>query len=74
MSQSKREALNKMKTLNPSIIINLKKDLSYAIKKNDYNLLSPEVICLSKELDKLMTPIFETQLNSYLNLNSNSNQ
>lgn len=62
-----------MEISNPSIIIKLKKDLTYAIQKNNYNLLAPEVIRLSRALDQLMTPIFETQLNSYLPRKSNFN-
>lgn len=43
-------------------IILLKKELAYAIERNHYDLLSPEVLRLSRELDCLMTPLFENQL------------
>lgn len=44
-------------------ITSLKKDLSIAIEKNNYNLLSSEVILLSQTLDRLMMPLFKHQLN-----------
>lgn len=44
------------------MIVLLKKDLERVIEKNHYNLLSPEVIKLSAELDRLMTPLFKRQL------------
>ncbi|MDF2614707.1 MAG: hypothetical protein K0S71_2493 [Clostridia bacterium] len=51
-----------------SLIINtLKKELILAIIQNDYNLLSPEILSLSKQLDELMVPLFKNQLkNSFL--------
>lgn len=48
----------------PNEIIHLKKLLSLTIKKNHYNLLSPEVLTLSKQLDLLLNPLFEEQLES----------
>lgn len=51
-----------MENMNSSNIISLKKDLSCAIIKNHYDLLSPEVLILSKKLDELMTPYFKNQL------------
>lgn len=51
-----------METSTPAIIISLKKNLTQAIEKNHYNLLSPEVIKLSTELDRLMLPLFKRQL------------
>lgn len=43
-------------------ILTLKKDLAHMIEKNNYNLLSPEVIALSQKLDCLMIPLFKRQL------------
>lgn len=43
-------------------IISLKKDLARTIEQNHYNLLSPEVIELSIQIDCLMTPLFKQQL------------
>lgn len=51
-----------METSIPTIIISLKKDLARVIEQNHYNLLSPEVIKLSTELDHLMIPLFKKQL------------
>ncbi len=45
-------------------IIHLKKILSLTIKKNEYNLLSPEVLQISTQLDLLLNPLFEKQLES----------
>lgn len=53
-----------MKTSTLTIIMSLKKDLLKAIEANDYNLLSPEVIQLSNELDRLMLPLFKRQLDN----------
>lgn len=50
----------------PNEIIHLKKTLSLTIQKNEYNLLSPEVLQLSTQLDLLLNPLFEEQLkNTY---------
>ncbi len=43
-------------------ILNLKKELCATITANNYNLLAPEVLTLSQELDHLMTPLFSSQL------------
>ena len=51
-----------METSITTIIISLKKDLARVIEQNHYNLLSPEVIKLSTELDHLMVPLFKKQL------------
>ena len=52
-----------METSTLTIIKSLKNDLLKAIEANNYNLLSPEVIQLSHELDRLMLPLFKRQLN-----------
>jgi len=44
----------------------LKKELALAIIRNNYNLLAPEILSLSKQLDDLMTPLFKTQLETAL--------
>ena len=51
-----------------TIIMALKKDLARLIEQNHYNLLSPEVIKLSTELDRLMTPLFRRQLDTDLSI------
>lgn len=51
-----------METSTPTLIMKLKKDLLKAIEANNYNLLSPEVIDLSNELDRLMLPLFKRQI------------
>lgn len=51
-----------METPNLAYIIKLKRKLSHIIIQNNYNLLSPEVIRLSKELDQLMLPLFIKQI------------
>lgn len=43
-------------------ILNLKKELCATITANNYNLLAPEVLTLSQELDLLLTPLFLSQL------------
>ena len=45
-------------------ILNLKKELCAVIAENNYNLLSPEVLTLSQELDNLMAPLFSSQLHT----------
>lgn len=52
----------------PSIpIINaLKKELALAITRNNYNLLSPEILSLSTQIDALMIPLFKIQLEETL--------
>lgn len=57
------EATILMETSTHTTIMTLKKDLLKVIESNNYNLLSPEVINLSNELDRLMLPLFERQLN-----------
>lgn len=59
-----------METPNPYILTTLKKRLSLAIVQNHYNLLSPEVLILSQEIDLLMNPLFENQLKKYIFLNT----
>lgn len=59
-----------MSTPSSPIINVLKKELTLAIIRNNYNLLSPEILNLSKQLDDLMTPIFKTQLETAFLLNS----
>lgn len=54
-----------MEITTPVTIILLKKDLNRALEKNHFDLLSPEVIALSEELDRLMMPLFEHQLQLY---------
>lgn len=51
-----------METSTLTTIMALKKDLLAVIKANNYNLLSPEVIKISSELDRLMLPLFKRQL------------
>lgn len=51
-----------METSTLTTIMALKKKLLAVIKANNYNLLSPEVIKLSSELDRLMLPLFKRQL------------
>lgn len=51
-----------METSTPYTITTLKKQLALALKNSQYDLLSPEVLTLSKMLDVLMNPIFEGQL------------
>lgn len=58
-----------MEITNLATIISLKKELSIAIEKNHYNLLSPEVISLSQKLDLLMTPLFKYQLDETFPIN-----
>ena len=53
-----------MKTSTQPVIMSLKKDLLEAIEANNYNLLSPEIIELSSELDRLMLPLFKRQLDN----------
>jgi hypothetical protein len=43
----------------------LKLDLHDSIVKNNYNLLSPEVLALSIQIDELVLPIFQAQLDFY---------
>jgi hypothetical protein len=47
----------------------LKKELIIAIVRNNYNLLSPDIISLSKQLDDLMIPLFKSQLEETILLN-----
>ncbi|MBP3887846.1 MAG: Spo0E family sporulation regulatory protein-aspartic acid phosphatase [Cellulosilyticum sp.] len=53
-----------MKTSTLTIIMSLKQDLLKVIEANNYDLLSPEVIELSSELDRLMLPLFKRQLDN----------
>ncbi|MBE6022040.1 MAG: aspartyl-phosphate phosphatase Spo0E family protein [Cellulosilyticum sp.] len=53
-----------METSTLTTIRTLKKDLLKVIEMNNYNLLSPEVIKLSNELDRLMLPLFKRQLDN----------
>lgn len=54
-----------MDTSNFYIISNLKKELILAIIHNQFNLLSPEVLTISKQLDVFMNPLFKDQLINY---------
>ena len=58
----KREAFISMETPTLTHISTLKKKLAYAIAENHYDLLSPEVLLLSEELDRLMIPLFTQQI------------
>ncbi|ONI47230.1 hypothetical protein AN643_04785 [Candidatus Epulonipiscioides saccharophilum] len=52
-------------------ISNLKQSLSNSIESENFDLLSPEVLYISQELDQQMLPIFKQQLdyhNAYLHL------
>ncbi|OOB79222.1 MAG: hypothetical protein ATN33_06255 [Epulopiscium sp. Nele67-Bin001] len=51
--------------VNNSSISKLKNDLSHSIITNNYDLLSPEVLQLSQELDTQMLPQFQQQLDFY---------
>ncbi|MDF2878464.1 MAG: hypothetical protein K0S30_1560 [Clostridia bacterium] len=51
-----------MNTPSSHVIETLKKELTLAIIHNHYNLLAPEVLSLSIQLDDLTTPIFKHQL------------
>ncbi len=53
-----------MKTSTLTVIMSLKQDLIKTIEANNYNLLSPEVIELSSELDRLMLPLFKCQIDN----------
>ena len=57
-----------METSTPTLIKSLKKDLVKVIETNNYNLLSPEVIELSSELDRLMLPLFKRQIDDELSI------
>ena len=51
-----------METPDFAYILKIKRKLAYAIIENNYDLLAPEVIRLSRELDELMLPLFMKQL------------
>ncbi len=53
-----------MEDLMPTSIPALKDELELLIEKNNYDLLSPEVIKLSEKLDSLIVPLFKRQLTS----------
>ncbi|PHV70898.1 hypothetical protein CS063_07695 [Sporanaerobium hydrogeniformans] len=53
-----------MNTPNMLIINKLKKELNVLVVQNNYNLLAPDVLQLSRLLDELMLPLFEDQLAS----------
>ncbi|MEF9959871.1 MAG: aspartyl-phosphate phosphatase Spo0E family protein [Niameybacter sp.] len=58
-------------TLDHQTILEAKKQLVQAIIDGQYNLQSEEVLLISRHLDELMLPAFQTQLdfyNQYLNL------
>lgn len=59
-----------METSTLTTIMNLKQDLLYAIEVHNYDLLSPEVIKLSIELDRLMLPLFKQQVDNHLPISS----
>lgn len=50
---------------NIQTITQMKKALSEAIVYNDYNLICDEVVELSKALDLMMVPLFQSQLDLY---------
>lgn len=52
-----------IKTLNM-----LKKELVNVLQKNNYNLLSEEVLTLSMKIDTLVVPLFQEQLDHYFSL------
>lgn len=51
-----------MESPNLANIMKLKRKLAHIIIQNNYDLLAPEVIKLSKELDVLMLPLFMKQI------------
>lgn len=51
-----------MNSPNSQLIKTLKKDLAFAIVNTHYNLLTPEILSLSTQLDDLMNPLFQKQL------------
>lgn len=52
-------------TPNTMTINSLKKELGDLIIKNNYNLLAPEVLDLSIQLDQKLLPVFKKQLDFY---------
>lgn len=60
-----REAIPMHQTPDIFKINALKKELSSCIVAHNYNLLSPETLSLSHEIDELLLPIFKTQLELY---------
>ena len=54
-----------METSTLTTLIALKKDLVKVIEQNHYDLLSPEVVTLSVQIDRLMTPLFKQQLDNH---------
>lgn len=54
-----------METSTLTTLIALKKDLVKVIEQNHYDLLSPEVVTLSIQIDRLMTPLFKQQLDNH---------
>ncbi len=58
-----------MNAPNVLLINKLKKELNVLVVQNNFNLLAPDILQLSKLLDELMLPLFEDQLdNSYFEL------
>lgn len=53
------------KTPDTQTINSLKKELCDLLIKNDYNLLAPEIIDLSMELDNKLLPIFKKQIDFF---------
>lgn len=51
-----------MESPNLAHILKLKRKLTHVIIQNNYDLLSPEVIQLSQELDELILPLFIKQI------------
>ncbi|WP_070000791.1 aspartyl-phosphate phosphatase Spo0E family protein [Cellulosilyticum sp. I15G10I2] len=49
---------------NNDLIKTLKKELTFSIVDANYNLLTPEILALSRQLDDLMNPLFKSQLES----------
>ena len=58
-----------MDTSPSHVIKTLKKELVLTIIRGNYDLLSPEILSLSKQLDDLMIPIFKNQLEEASSLN-----
>ncbi len=55
-----------MNNANSYIIKTLKKELSQAILRNNFDLSAPEVLQLSQKLDDLMNPLFKEQLETII--------
>ena len=51
-----------MNSPNSYLVKTLKKELTLAIVNANYNLLNPEILSLSRQLDDLINPLFKSQL------------